>query len=516
MSKTSKVILWVLGGLLLISIVGYFVARTVLKNKFETFVNQGLPENITANYQFLQLDLWNGSAHLLNPNFVIRNSTSGEVHTNISADTLQLHKLDYWEYFFSNKIILKQLTLNHPVVLYHPHKKASKTDTTTAGSPGNFKKQLLLDRFKIRDASLTVYDKTEDSVSVHTPSLDLELNNIRLDSASLQSAIPFRYGSYSLRADSIFAKTSQYENITAGKATIEHRNLLLEKVRLKTKYGRERHAQLLKRERDHFNLEIDQVALQAIDFGFRDSQFFFSSQKLHLQSPFLYIFRNKLVADDPSTKPLYSKMLRELPFQLTIDSAAITQANIQYTEKVKEGTHGGTITFSDFNASIARLSNTYGADEETTIDIKAQFMDEAPFQVTWSFDVNDKSDAFTFRADVGHLNASELNKFTEPNLLVRLRGDAQQTYFTIDGHNTVSHVDFRMKFDQFKVKVMEKNENEKNWLISTFANLLLANNSNGSDNDFKDGSAKVQRVTNKSIFNFLWLNVRAGLKAILL
>jgi len=75
---------------------------------------------------------------------------------------------------------------------------------------------------------------------------------------------------------------------------------------------------------------------------------------------------------------------------------------------------------------------------------------------------------------------------------------------------------FKIKYDEFKVKVLEKGESDKKWLISTFANLLLSDNSNSADNDFKDGSAQVERVENKSFFNYLWLNVRAGLKATLM
>ncbi len=514
MSKTLKTILYILGGILLVLTLGFFILKAVLTNKIETFVHQELPKNMEADYKTLDLNLWSGGAYLTSPTIVIKNQGTGQVHTNISADTLQLTQLDYWGYLFKDKVKLSKFSLEHPVVLHYPHLVGS--DSASSGSSTNLKNRFLIDTLALSDASLTIYDSTQDSVALHSPSVNLSIRGISLDSTTISAKIPFNYTTFSVGADSIFAKTSPYENTTVGSLSVENRTATLTKVRLKTKYSRAKHARLLEKERDHFDLEIDEIHLGAIDFGFRDAQFFFGSSHLEFKSPNLNIFRNKLVADAPTTKPLYSEMLRKLPFQLSIDSASISNANIRYTEKVNENTQGGTLTFSNLNAAISNLGNTYGEGENTTLDISAQFMEEAPVQVTWTFDVNNASDAFTFKADVGHLNASELNKFTEPNLFVRLQGDAQQTYFTINGNAESSQIDFKIKYDEFKVKVLEKGESDKKWLISTFANLLLSDNSNSADNDFKDGSAQVERVENKSFFNYLWLNVRAGLKATLM
>ena len=152
-------------------------------------------------------------------------------------------------------------------------------------------------------------------------------------------------------------------------------------------------------------------------------------------------------------------MLRTLPFNLTMDSVKINNAAIVYTEKVKEENQGGKINFKNLNAKISNVSNTYKSPKKTNIHVNAIFMERTPFTTHWSFDVNNTNDTFLFKADVGNLPAQDINSFTIPNLKVKLEGEANKTYFTIDGNNTTSQVDLKINYDQFKISVLNKNRN---------------------------------------------------------
>tara|TARA_R100000908_G_C3735756_1_gene133737 strand:- start:870 stop:1301 length:432 start_codon:yes stop_codon:yes gene_type:complete len=143
-------------------------------------------------------------------------------------------------------------------------------------------------------------------------------------------------------------------------------------------------------------------------------------------------------------------------------------------------------------------------------------MEKTPITVNWSFDVQNTEDQFQFRAEVGQLVAERLNSFTEPNLKVMLEGNTNKTYFTIDGNNTSSTIDMKINYSDFKVTLLQKDGKEKNKFLSTIANIFISKNSEKKDEFYKEGKANATRNKSKSVFNFLWINVKEALIKILI
>jgi hypothetical protein len=206
-------------------------------------------------------------------------------------------------------------------------------------------------------------------------------------------------------------------------------------------------------------------------------------------------------------------VLRDLNFGIAFNSVFINNAIITYTEKVKEDTNGGKLLFSKLNAQIKNLDNTYESGEKvTSAKIMAVFMDNTPIDVLWEFDVNNLHDEFIFRADIGKLYAKSMNQFMKPNLNVQLNGEIDKTYFTINGNDLNSHIDLKLKYDNFDVLVLKENGKEKSKLLSSIVNLFVSKNSNGNSENFRHGSkSEVKRIRHKSVFNYLWLNIKSGL-----
>lgn len=206
-------------------------------------------------------------------------------------------------------------------------------------------------------------------------------------------------------------------------------------------------------------------------------------------------------------------MLRDLGFDLTLDNIFLNNTSITYTEKTKEETSGGKILFSKLNAEIKNLSNTYKAkDSLTAIRVKAIFMDNTPIDVDWNFDVNNLQDSFVFKAKMGGLNAESMNQFMEPNLNIQLEGAIKQTYFTINGTDDTSHIDLQIKYDAFDVIILKQKTKKKNKLLSSIVNIFVSKDSEDVSNDFIKGSkSDIERVKNKSVFNYLWINIKEGL-----
>jgi hypothetical protein len=172
---------------------------------------------------------------------------------------------------------------------------------------------------------------------------------------------------------------------------------------------------------------------------------------------------------------------------------------------------GGSINFENLDAAISNVSNTYENPAKTTVKVKANFMEKTPLTAHWSFDVQNKNDHFSFNAEVGSLIAEKMNSFTEPNLKVRLEGQTNKTYFTIDGNNETSTTNMKISYSDFKVSVLQKDGERKNKLLSTVANLFISKNSKKKNEYYREGSAEAERNKTQSVFNFLWISVKNSL-----
>ncbi len=510
MNKYFKKIVFVLLAIGAVFIIGSVSINRILKNKVEKFIQERLPENMVRAYDDITVESFGGSLVVTNASLIIKNKEDGVKHTFINVEKLKISDISYWDYLFNNEIHVEAISLENPMIAYYKDRlKPSKDSVRQAVA--RIYKPILVDRVQIKNTKFVIYEKEDDSTKVYTNGLTVEVGGIRVDNGTVIRKIPFEYKDFEAKSDTVFIKVSPYENLTVEGFSIENHNAVFKNLKLKTKYSKRELSRIITKERDHYNLSLESLSIADFDFGFKHNRFFAKSKQVSLIAPFLEIYRDKLVADDPKIKPLYSKMLRELPFELTVDSLKITDAKIKYEERQKEENMGGSINFEDLDADISNVSNTYKSPEKTNLKITADFMDKTPISVDWSFDVQNQNDQFLFKADVGPLVADKMNSFTEPNLKIRLEGHTNKTYFTIDGNNETSKIDMKINYSDFKVSILRKDGKRKNKVLSAIANIFISKNSEKKDDNYREGSAEAARNNTKSVFNFLWISVKNAL-----
>ena len=485
-----------------------------LKNKLERFVNERLPENMVRSYDEISVESFGGSLSITNASLIIKNKKDSVAHTYINVEKLKISHISYWDYIFNDEIHVETISLENPIMAYYKDRVVTNEDSIRKGI---FKiyKPITVEKVKINNSKFAIYEKGKDSTRVYTKGLSVEVGGIEINDKTIRRKIPATFKNYSAESDTVFVKVSAYENLIVKDFTIKNRKAVLKDVHLKTKYSKKELSKLISKERDHYDLSMKSLTVEDIDFGFNANGFFAKSKMISLATPSLKIYRDKLVADDPKAKPLYSKMLRDLPFELTVDSLRVSNAKIKYEERVKLENMGGSINFKNLDAAVSNVSNTYKSPKKTKLKINATFMEKTPISADWSFDVNNKTDAFVFQASVGPLVADKMNSFTEPNLKVKLEGKTNRTYFTIDGNNETSTTDMKISYSDFKVTILQKDSGKKNKLLSAIANIFISKNSEKEGEYYKEGTADVTRDKSKSIFNFLWISIKNALTKIL-
>ncbi|SRX53911.1 hypothetical protein [Aequorivita sp. CIP111184] len=510
MNKSFKKIVFALLALGAVFIVGSVSINIILKNKLEKFIQERLPENMARAYDDIHVESFGGSIVVTNASLIIKNKEDDLKHTYISVEKLKISNISYWDYLFNDEIHVKAISLENPKIAYYKDKMTASKDTVRK-PVARIYKPIIIDRVQIKNTKFAIYDKEKDSTKIYTSGLTVEVTGVRVDNETAIRKIPFDYKDFEAKSDTVFVKVSPYENLTVEDFSIKNHNAIFKNLLLKTKYSKKELSRIITKERDHYDLSLESLSIAAFDFGFNHNRFFAKSKQVSLKAPFLEIYRDKLVADDRTIKPLYSKMLRDLPFELTVDSLTIADAKIKYEERQKEENMGGSINFENLNAAISNVSNTYKSPQETKLKITADFMDKTPISADWSFDVQNPQDQFIFKAEVGALNADKMNSFTEPNLKVKLEGNTNKTYFTIDGNNETSKTDMKINYSDFKVTILQKDGKRKNKLLSAIANIFISKDSEKKNEHFREGSADAIRNKNQSVFNFLWISLKNAL-----
>lgn len=516
MTKPVKITLIIVSTVLVLAIVGYFVANAIVTSKLENFLQKELPENLSVHYKSLDVSIWRGDVLMVQPKIVNKGSHTSKTNVDVELDTLMVGGFGLWNYLFNAEIHVESIQLRSPKVLYN-HNSDIPEDEYKNSSLDQFKQKIKVDRFNIQNAEISIKDMQTDSLLLRTERLTANVMDIRVDSASVINPIPFNYNVYNLSFDNLFHNMGEFENLTVASATITEDKAEFDQLKLFTKYSKAKFDQMLSIERDHFDVSIESLVLEDQKFGYeKDSIFYFKSPKVTLQTPEMYIYRNKLIADDLTRKKLYSRMLRELGFNLTLSAIYLENATIVYSEKVNADMGAGDLSFSKMKAEIKNISNTYGESEKTTLDIDAIFMARTPLKVKWDFDVNNVNDAFVFKVDIGKLPSPDLNPFSQPNLKVKLEGELLQTYATVSGDANTSRVDMRAKYEDFKVEILDGEGKKKNKVLSAIANLFIAKDSDKASDGFREGNKEgIERDHTKSIFNFLWISIKGGLTSIL-
>ncbi|MGY0392156.1 hypothetical protein ACW5R3_06355 [Bizionia sp. KMM 8389] len=480
--------------------------------KLDGYLKKELPEGVELNYSELNVNIFSGNIELSQIDVSLNGEITNKQLINVELDYLQIHDIGYWDYIVGGVVHVSDLIVRAPKVTYR-HNSKIQDSVYRSKSQSSFSKVIEVANFNVDAGDVVVANVVNDSLMLRVSNIDFSMKNVRFDEKTQAQKIPIDYQDLSLRYDSLYYRVSDYDDLKTGVFAFNNKQLSLQGLVFKTKYSKQDLSRVIKVERDHYDVVVKELQVKDINFGFRqDSILQIKSPKVLFSEVDADIYRDKLVADDEKIKPLYSKMLRDLNFDLTLDEVELVNTAIRYSEKIKVDKPAGTVRFSDFHAVIKNVSNTYVAPIKTTLDIQTLFMEHAPLQVNWEFDVNSVEDRFLFQAELDDLLASELNSFTVPNLNIRLNGKLDKTYFTINGNDDLSDIDFKTKYQAFDVVILKENGKEKNSFLSGLANIFVSSNSNKAVTDFitvnKEG---VTRSKNKSVFNYIWINARAGL-----
>ena len=86
-------------------------------------------------------------------------------------------------------------------------------------------------------------------------------------------------------------------------------------------------------------------------------------------------------------------------------------------------------------------------------------MDAGALHLDWKFKVNNPHDSFLISGKLSNFYTEKLNDFLVPNLRTQTTGTIEQLYFTISGDEYTSSGDIKMRYEDFKFQLLNKERN---------------------------------------------------------
>lgn len=376
----------------------------------------------------------------------------------------------------------------------------------------NFIDHFVLKEFQTKNAEFHLKKKGVRVSEVLAKGIDLNLKEIKIDPKTIENRIPLTYGFIKASANSLVYHPNTVYDLISKNILFKNGNLSLNNFELKPKISRQQFVQSLKKEKDYYSIQVKDVNMNSIDFGFQGNDFYLKTAQINLNAIDADIFRSKIPPDDTSKKHLYSKLLREIPFVLEVKKLNIKNSSLVYEEETEKSKGAGKLTFSNFNAKIDHVYSGYKRKTlpDVKLDITTTFMKESKLDVVWTFNSMNQNEKFNITGNLRNFDASKMNPFLKPYLHATADGVLNYVHFNFTGNDINANGNFGIKYKNLKMKLYNPETGKERKVLNLIGNLALKSNSRDEIKEVEIET--VERKQDRSFFNFLWLCVQQGLK----
>ncbi|MGV3698207.1 hypothetical protein [Flavobacterium sp.] len=509
----------------LLIVLGSFIAIVVVVNiGLNAWVKFQLPkiinrENDSAyfiTYKNLDISLLNSTISAKEIVIVPKSSlkdtiNKAGIYAKVKAVNVQNFKI--WDLAFSDKLKARSITVEQPkVILYSRNDKENVRNSVVAP----FEKIITVSDIYLNHGDLKIINVKNEKAVLSVHNINFNIDGILINEAVLKDKIPFKYKNYRLNCDSLYYHPNEFYHIKTKKLTSTKTDLSITKFEMLPSYSRPEHVAKMKTEKDIYTLACDSIKVGKIDWGFTDDDFFFHCNSVALEHTAANIYRSKEPADDLTKKHLYNKLLRELKFDLKVDTLKIRNSLLEYEEEKSSDFGAGKLTFNNFNVTATNIRSGFKktALPDLKIRIDCRFMNASPFKVDWKLNVMDKTDGFNIKGTLTDFEADKIIPFAKPYLNVTTKGMIDKVQFNFTGNDKRNAGIFKVEYDNLKFTIYKKDDRKKkNKLLTFVANIFVKKD---TKDKLKEATVEVGRIPEKSFYNLFWRSVEEGLKKILI
>lgn len=451
-------------------------------------------------------------------NFLLGNLSLKDVNyqkdsLHFKAANIALEGFSYLKYIQKKEFIFSDLETDQLKISGNFLHQSKKKDTIYDDKNTKTKN---LPKIKIKEINLNNIEidvLKKDKYPLIVKNIAIEIDDFELDTI-LKNSIPFQYSAIKTTIIGFESQFSKVQKVQFKKLLFETDEITVDSLEIAPLKSREEYIYHLKKEKELLTLFAKEIKVDNIQLA-QNEKMSFSIDNILLDGVFFNLYLDAThLKERTKIKNLYSKSLRELPFDIDVKNIDIINSEIVYEEYTKKGNDVGILVFDDLKAQIRNINNKKNKIEKlTTVNIQSKFMETSALHIIWTFDINNKNDDFRITGSLMNVSSKNMSAFIKPTTNVNIKGNINKMYFDFEGNNNFSNGKMEMDFKNFDIQVLD-DEKKKKTIISWVVNLFIKDSS-------KNGMVKVEvkeveRNITKSFWNYLWISIESGLQKSLL
>jgi hypothetical protein len=273
-------------------------------------------------------------------------------------------------------------------------------------------------------------------------------------------------------------------------------------------------------QKDRFEAEFINISL----IGFRITDFLTSGnlriQYADAERMKIDVFRDKRKEFRHIEKPAFQEMIKNYNGILDIDSIAILNGGVSYSEHSEKGIEPGSIIFDKIYARIYNVSNRFEKDSiklPLILKASALLMNKGKIDVFLKGELNGRDNIFTVEGNLKDIEAKEFNRFIEKTSLIFIaQGKIDEMKFRFSADNTSSNGNLSLVYHGLDVALLNRATGDTTALKERFISFIINKKIHDSNplpgEEMRLGIIKYKRDPERFLFSYCAKSILSGIK----
>jgi len=276
---------------------------------------------------------------------------------------------------------------------------------------------------------------------------------------------------------------------------------------------------------DRFTIRLDSVQLNHFDFLNYHKYRTLTASSLVLKNGVFGIFSNPGPTPTDSTNKIATfpnVLIHTLNTSLQIDTIKVHHIDVDYSEYNLKSHKTGFLTFNNTNGEFWNVTTSKEALEKNniaTVELTSHFMNRGKLNVVFTFNLTDKSAAFTYKGHLGPMDLQAVNPAVVPLAMLKMNsGTVKRFDFDIKGNSIRSKGRVQILYNNLQVSLMNADTSnavmKKKLIASLFANVFVIKHDNPDEPGDAARFADVNytRPRTSPFFKTAWKTLLDGIK----
>lgn len=513
--------------------------KKIIREKLESAIEEKSGGFYTIKYESLDLDEITGYLSITNLRLGYDTNKYNAMRSlhldpptlfNIEIPEITVEGVKTPKALIDREIDGRKLTLRNPVIeiIYTGHGK----DSLRKVPPREIYQQILgnldqikLDTVSVINARIITRNQKTKQIGIELTNANVDLLDVKVDSAA--NADPARLlfakkQGIAFESLSWFSDDKRYKfharNVISNSTS---RDVHIDEFVLDPLKSEQDFVNSIPTQDDRLDFRFSDITLKNLDYPSLLKEEV-DADSLVIRSAVFKIYRDLNIPRDKKNRvgDYPHQALQKIPVDIDIRKLVVINSFIEYKERNNITKNSGKVQFYNVYSTITNFTNkkeSIRRNNVMTLVSKTSFLNKTPFNVNWKFILRDPEGRFNIKANMGPINANDLNALTEPMGPARMeKGVIKGLTMDLDGSDHSMNGTITLLYDNLKIAVLEKDKGAKEWdkkSLTSFVANIFVKNSNPPDDDEPARTVNVtyQRDPNRSIFNLGWKTIFKGI-----